>query len=130
MSIYFQILFPCMLLQSKVPRLYSRYLQIIYFSMYLYIYVNPKLLIYLSPLVTIGLPWWLRWQSVCLQCGRPGFNPWVRKILWRRKWQPTPVFLPGESQGRRSLVGYSPWGRKEMDTTERLHFHFSFTFVS
>ena len=41
----------------------------------------------------------------------------------RRKWQPTPVFLPGESHGRRSLVGYNPWGRKELDTTERLHLH-------
>ena len=53
--------------------------------------------------------------SVCLQCGRPGFNPWVGKISWRRKWQPTPVFLLGKSHGRRSLVGYSPWGRKESD---------------
>ena len=44
---------------------------------------------------------------------------------WRRKWQPTPVFLPGESQGRRSLVGCCRWGRTESDTTERLHFHFS-----
>ena len=60
---------------------------------------------------------------VCLQCGRPRFNPWVRKIPWRRKWQPTPAFLPGESHGRRSLVGYSPRGCKESDTTERLHFH-------
>ena len=58
-----------------------------------------------------------------LQCGRSGFNPWVRKIPWRRKWQPAPVFLPGESHGQRSLVGYSPRGRKESDTTERLHFH-------
>ena len=41
--------------------------------------------------------------------------------LWRRKWQATPVLLPGESRGRRSLVGYSPWGRKESDTTERLN---------
>ena len=41
---------------------------------------------------------------------------------WRRKWQPTPVSLPGESHGQRSLVGYSPWGCKESDTTERLHF--------
>ena len=49
--------------------------------------------------------------------------PWV-EISWRRKWQPTPVLLPGESHGWRSLVGYSPWGRKESDTTERLHFHF------
>ena len=47
----------------------------------------------------------------------------------KRKWQPTPVFLPGESQGRRSLVGYSPRGRKELDTTEQLHFtsHWLFT---
>ena len=42
----------------------------------------------------------------------------------RRQWQPTPVLLPGESQGHWSLVGYSPWGRQELDTTERLHFHF------
>ena len=45
--------------------------------------------------------------------------------LWIRKWQPTPVFLPGESHGQRSLVSYSPWGRKESDTTEQLHFHFT-----
>ena len=44
-------------------------------------------------------------------------------INWRRKWHPTPVFLPGESHGRRRLVGYSPRGRQESDTTERLHFH-------
>ena len=42
---------------------------------------------------------------------------------WRRKWHPTPVFLPGESHGWRSLVGYNPWGPKELDTTERFHFH-------
>ena len=51
---------------------------------------------------------------------------------WRRKWQPTPVFLPGESQGRGSLLGCRLWGRTESDTTERLHFHFSlslFTFT-
>ena len=74
-------------------------------------------------LYSSGLPWWLRGQSVCLQCGRPGFDPWVGKIPWRRKWQPTPIFLSGESHGRRSLVGYSPWGRKESDTTEQLHLH-------
>ena len=42
----------------------------------------------------------------------------VKKIPWRREWLPTPVFLPGESHGQRSLVGYSPWGHKESDTTE------------
>ena len=46
-----------------------------------------------------------------------GFHPWVRKIPWRRKWQPTPVFLPGKFQGHRSLAGYSPRGCKELDTT-------------
>ena len=49
-----------------------------------------------------------------LQCERSGFDPWVRKIPWRRKWQPTPVFLPGKSHGQRSLVGYSPWGCKRV----------------
>src|SRR5574337_123430 len=68
---------------------------------------------------------WLRQESVCLQCGRPGFDPWVGKILWRRKWHPTPVLLPGKSHGQRSPVGCSPWGCKESDTTERLQFHFS-----
>ena len=46
-----------------------------------------------------------------------------REISWRRKWQPTPAFLPGKSHGWRNLVGYRPWGRKELDTTERLHTH-------
>ena len=55
----------------------------------------------------------------------PGFDPWVGRIPWRRTWQPTLVFLAGKSHARRNLVGYSPWGRKELDTTERLHFHFS-----
>ena len=63
-------------------------------------------------------------ESVCLQCRRPGFDPWIGKIPWRRKWQPTPVLLPGKFHGLRSLVGYSPWGRKKSDMTERLHFHF------
>ena len=52
------------------------------------------------------------------------FDPWVGKIPWRRKWQPTPVFLPGESHGWRSLVSYSPRGLKESDTNEQLNFQF------
>ena len=50
----------------------------------------------------------------------PGSDPWVRKIPWRRKWQPTPVFLPGEFHEQRSLAGCSPRGHKELGTTERL----------
>ena len=64
------------------------------------------------------------------QCGRPRFDPWVGKIPWRRKWQPTPVFLPGEFHGWRSLVGCSPWGLKESETTERLQFHPEKSFCS
>ena len=55
--------------------------------------------------------------SQCRRHKRCRFNPWVRKIPWRRQWQPTPVFLPGESHGQRSLVGYSPWCLKESDMT-------------
>ena len=49
---------------------------------------------------------------------RCGFDPWVEKMPWRRAWQPTLVFLPGESHGQRSLAGYSPYGGKESDMTE------------
>ena len=49
-------------------------------------------------------------------------DPWVGKIPWGRIWQPTLVFLSGESHGERRLVDHSPWGHKESDTTERLHF--------
>ena len=56
-------------------------------------------------------------KDSAFQCWRPGFDPWVGNIPRRRKWHPTPVFLPGETHGQRSLVGYSPWGCRESDTT-------------
>ena len=59
-------------------------------------------------------------KNLPMQCRRPGLNPWVAKIPWRREWLPIPVFLPRESHGQRSLTGYSPWGHKELDMTERL----------
>ena len=69
-----------------------------------------------------------RWVTVSdMQCRRPGFGPWVGKIPWRREWQPTPVFLPEEYHGQRSLLGYSPWGCKESDMTERLSLSLSFS---
>ena len=52
---------------------------------------------------------------------RDRFYPWVRNIPWKRKWQPTPVFLPGKSHGWRRLAGKSPWCLKELDTTEHIH---------
>ena len=66
----------------------------------------------------IMLPWWLSGKESTCQCRRQGFNPWVRKIPWRRAWQPTPVFA-GESNGQRSLVG--SWGCKELEITEQLN---------
>ena len=75
----------------------------------------------LSPFEKIRHPWRPSQERICLLCRRPGFNPWVRKFPWRRKWQLTPVFLPEESHGQRNLAGYSPWGHKESDTTERLN---------
>ena len=74
------------------------------------------------------LPWWLSGKEPTYQCGgcqRCGFNPRVGKIPWRRAWQPTPVFLPRESHGQRSLVGYSPLSCKELDTTEGLRIYTS-----
>ena len=57
------------------------------------------------------------------QYRRPRFDPWVGKVPWRRKWQPTPVLVPGQSHGQRSLVGYSPWGHKVSDMTEHACAH-------
>ena len=90
-----------------------------------------------SPTQEPGMSYLSFWASLVAQtvkclptCGMSGFNPWVGKIPWRRKWQPTPVFLPGKSHGRRSLMGYKPWGHKELDTIERLPFYvLSFSFL-
>ena len=60
---------------------------------------------------------WLSSEESAYQCRRCRFYPWAEKIPSKRKWQPTPVFLPGKTYGQRSLVRYSPWGRKDSDTT-------------
>ena len=65
------------------------------------------------------LPRWLSGNESAYQCRRHRFKPWIREIPWRRKRKPTPVFLPGQSQGQRSLAGYSPWDHKESDMTKR-----------
>ena len=63
---------------------------------------------------------WLSGKEFARHCRRRRFNPWAGKLSWRRAWQPTPVFVPGESHRQRSLAGYSPTSHKESDTTERL----------
>ena len=67
-------------------------------------------------------------KEFACQCKRPGFNPWVRKVPWERKWQPSPVFLPGKFHGQRSLVGYSPWGHKESEHAQMSPLNFCLHF--
>ena len=71
-----------------------------------------------NAIMELRLPWWLRGKRTCRQGRTYGFHPWAGTICWRRKWQSNPVFLPGESHGQRSLVGYTPWGCRESDTTQ------------
>ena len=66
---------------------------------------------------------WLGGKESAPQCRRCRFNPWVRKIAWRKKWQPTPVFLPGKFHGKRCLVCYTPWSHEDLDTTANTHTH-------
>ena len=103
-------------LKSRKPR--HRFLWLLSVLRYSYIkviyipYSNGK---------KYGLPSWLSQERNHLQCRRykiPGFSPWVGKTPWRKKRQPTPVFLPGKSHWQRNLAGYSPWGCKESDSTE------------
>ena len=73
-----------------------------------------------------GLPRWLSHKEFTCQgrrCKRRVFDPWVRGICWRRKWQPAPVFLPGKFHGQSSLVGYSLWDCNQVDMTEWLSTH-------
>ena len=87
---------------------------------YIHNYNYPKVV----PLV--GCPRWLSGKRItcqCRRCRRRGFDPWGGKILWRRKYQPASVFLPGRSHGQRSLADYSPWDCKELDMTAQLSTH-------
>ena len=80
--------------------------------------ITPKAMcqvIYIYKIDNKWLPLWLSWYRICLQCGRPGFDPWVGKIPWRRERLPIPVSWSGECCGL-----YSPRGHRESDKTERL----------
>ena len=89
-------------------------------SLYLKIFI-----FLLKPLVLNGSS-----DGICLQCRRPGFNPWVVKIPWRRKWKPTPVFLPGEFHGQRSLVGTVHEVTKSWTQLSDFHFQLSEEYLS
>ena len=86
-----------------------------------YIWTSDKQLIFNPSISWTGLPRWHSGRKPACQCRRYRFSLWVGKVPWRRKWQPTPVFLPGKLHGQRSLAGYSPWGREESNMIEHKH---------
>ena len=93
----------------------------------LYYSLKPYIVWYKS-VILLRLPRWLNGKQSTCQCRRHrrlGFNPWVRKIPWRRKWQPTPVLLPGDFYGQRSLVGYIVHDIAK-NWTQLCDFHFSY----
>ena len=87
------------------------------------IFIDIKTLFCFVFLSKSCFPGGTRDNESAFQCKRFMFDPRVRKIPWKRKWQPTPVFLPGQFHGQESLAGYSAWGYKESDTTECTHTH-------
>ena len=78
-----------------------------------------------GPTRVVGLPGSSDDKESACQCRWCGLDPWVGKIPRRREWQPTPVFLPGESHGQKNRKGYNPWGPKQLDTTNT----FTLTFL-
>ena len=85
--------------------------------------LKQSLWLYMTSWSVVGFPGGTSGKEPTCQCRkhkRCRFNPWVGNILWQRAWQPTLVSVPGESHGERSLGGYSPWGCKESDMTDRL----------
>ena len=77
--------------------------------------------IYKGDTFSLGLSWRCSGKESTCQCRKWLYGPWMGKILWRRKWQPTPVFFPEKSHGQRSLVGYTPWGHKETQLSNWTH---------
>ena len=94
------------LLLTSLFRLFFNHTTLwLFVTQYLNIVARVSFL-FIKCLLENGLPWWLGWWRICLWCRRPGFEHWVRKIPWKRKWQPTPVILPGVFHGKRNLVDY------------------------
>ena len=98
---------------SLIPLVHNDWVLTLFKAHFTHNFEHPE---HVSPSLTpLGCPGGTSGKESAFQfkrCKRHRFNPWVGKIPWRRRWQPTPVFLSREAQGQRSLVGYSPWGRK------------------
>ena len=82
---------------------------------HMYTHTHTHISMSIAVQLYIGLPKWLRGKKLACECRRCGFDPWIGKIPWRRKWPPSPEFLLGKFHGQRSLAGYSPWGCKDLD---------------
>ena len=104
-SLHCILLIFCFKRRNSLPRIWS---------------LSPTALIQPFLFSQSRLPWWLSGKQSNCQSSRHEFYPWVGKILWRREWQLTPVFLPRKSHEQRSLEGCSPWCLKQLDTTEWL----------
>ena len=96
---------------SQQEKSISNWWASIYFTYYYYYHL------YVLDIQHHGAFLMAQWQRIHLQCRRLGLHPWVRKMPWKRKWQPSPVFLPEKSPRQRNLVDYSPWSCKEPDVT-------------
>ena len=111
-------------LSHSVLSLY--FFALLHYSLELYIQLGISFLFSFEifDLGYMGFPGGSEVKASACNVGDLGLIPGLGRFPWRRKRKPTPVFLPGESHGQRNLVGYSPRGRKESDTPERVHFHF------
>ena len=101
----------------------------IHIYVYIYTYICVCVCVCVCVYDFLGLVRWLSGKELACQCRRLRsykFDPWVGKIPWSRKWQPAPILLPGKLHGQWSLVHYSPWGHREVDTTEHARTHMIF----
>ena len=120
-------LFVCLLTIyiSSLEKFCSNLLSILKFGLFVFCSCRSSLYILAFFFISLfylhyglfGIPRWLSGKESACRCRGRGFNLWVGKIPWRRKWQPTPVFFDRKSCGQRTLVGYSPWDHRESDTT-------------
>ena len=109
---------------QKIPYVSKVLLQIFYCNILKYRCLSIELNFSIVPYYQRkGLPRWCSGKKSTCQFRRFRSHSWVGKIPWSMKWQPTLVFLPGKFQGQRSLMGYSLWGHKELETTVRLSMH-------
>ena len=118
-DVYLQNLLPTLFSdkKSEVPcdKVIRFFFPVCFQCLYLFPLHHSCPLFVISILIKRGLPWWLSGKESSCQCRWCRFDPWFGKMPWKKKWQPTPVFLPRKSN-RQRMLGYSPWSCTELDT--------------